>query len=135
MQVDTEPFLINTVDFDGKKVLIQPNAADKGKGKEVIIGDTRKADENDKNYCRKVVAERTPDGGETSKVTITTFNAGGRRKQETRRRHLFCTSRTVRRTDADGLGHRRTVQIIPVDSPATPRNHDDHVPSNHDDQK
>jgi hypothetical protein len=26
-----------------------------------------------------VVAERTPDGGETLKVTITTSNAGGRR--------------------------------------------------------
>jgi hypothetical protein len=39
MQVDTEPFPINVIEFDGKKVLIGPSAADKGKGKEVIIGD------------------------------------------------------------------------------------------------
>ena len=115
--------------------MIRPSMAHKGKGKEVIIGDAWKADENNKISCRKVVAKKTPNGGETLKVTITTSNAGGRRKQGTRCVHLFCASWTVRRTDADGLGHRRTVQIIPVDSPATPRNHDDHVPSNHDDQK
>jgi hypothetical protein len=74
--VDTKPFPINTIDFDGKKVLIQPNATDKGKGKEVITDDVQKADENDKNSRRKVVAERTPDGGETSKVTTTSSNAG-----------------------------------------------------------
>jgi hypothetical protein len=79
MQVDTEPFPINMINFDGNKVLIQPNTAGKGKGNEVIFDDARKADENNKNSCRRVVAERTPDGGETLKVTITTSNAGGRR--------------------------------------------------------
>jgi hypothetical protein len=68
---------INIVDFDGKEVLIWPSVANKGKGKEVIIGNARKVDENNKNPCRKVVAERTPDRGETLKVTITTSNAGG----------------------------------------------------------
>jgi hypothetical protein len=45
------------IDFDGKKVLIRPSAAGMGKGKEVIIGDARKADENNKNSGRKVVVE------------------------------------------------------------------------------
>jgi hypothetical protein len=61
--------------------LIRPSATDKGKGKEVFIGDTRKADENNKNSCRKVVAERTPDGGETLKVTMTTFNVRGQARE------------------------------------------------------
>jgi hypothetical protein len=52
-----EPFPINMINFDGKKVLIRPSAADKGKGKEVIIDDARVADENNKNSCRKVLAE------------------------------------------------------------------------------
>jgi hypothetical protein len=39
MQVDTEPFPVNVIDFKGKKVLIRPGMADKGKGKEVIIDD------------------------------------------------------------------------------------------------
>jgi hypothetical protein len=54
-----------------KKVLIRPSTADKGKDKEVIIGNARKADGNNQISCRKVVAEKTPDGGETLKVTIT----------------------------------------------------------------
>jgi hypothetical protein len=33
MQVDMEPFLINMINFDVKKVLIRPSASDKGKGK------------------------------------------------------------------------------------------------------
>jgi hypothetical protein len=63
MQVDTEPFPMNVIDFEGKKVLIWPSMADKGKGKEVIIDDARKTDENNKISCRKVVAEKTSDGG------------------------------------------------------------------------
>ena len=73
MQVDTEP----VIDFEGKKDLIRPGMADKGKGKEVIIGDARKADDNNKISYRKVVAEKTPNGGETLKVTTTTSNTGG----------------------------------------------------------
>jgi hypothetical protein len=33
MQVDTEPLPMNVIDFEGKKVLIRPSMADKGKGK------------------------------------------------------------------------------------------------------
>jgi hypothetical protein len=76
-QVDIEPFPMNMIDFEGKKVLIRPSTADKEKGKEVIIGNTQKADESNKISCRKMVAEKTPDGGETLKVTITTPDAGG----------------------------------------------------------
>jgi hypothetical protein len=77
MQVDTEPFPVNVIDFEGKRVLIRPSAADKGKDKEIIIGNAREADGNNKISCRKVVAEKTPDGGETLKVTITTSGTGG----------------------------------------------------------
>jgi hypothetical protein len=43
MQVDTEPFLVNVIDFEGKKALIRPSMAGKGKGKEVIIDDARES--------------------------------------------------------------------------------------------
>jgi hypothetical protein len=33
MQVDTEPFPMNMIDFEGKKVLVRPNTADKAKAK------------------------------------------------------------------------------------------------------
>jgi hypothetical protein len=77
MQVDTEPFPMNMIDFEGKRVLIWPNTVDKGKDKKIIIDNAREADGNHKISCRKVVAEKTPDGGETLKVTITTSSAGG----------------------------------------------------------
>ena len=57
--------------------LIRPSTADKGKGKEIIIGDAREANGNNKISCRKVVAEKNPNGGETLKVTITTSGTGG----------------------------------------------------------
>jgi hypothetical protein len=68
---------MNMIDFKGKRVLIRPSTADKGKDKKVIIDNAREADGNNKISCRKVVAEKTPDGGETLKVTITTSGSGG----------------------------------------------------------
>ena len=69
---------MNMIDFEGKKVLVRPNTVDKGKGKEIVIDNAREADENHKISCRKVVAEKTPDGGETLKVTITPPALGGK---------------------------------------------------------
>jgi hypothetical protein len=68
---------MNMIDFEGKKVLVRPSTADKGKGKEIVIGNAREADENHKISCRKVVAEKTPDGGGTLTVTIMAYGAGG----------------------------------------------------------
>jgi hypothetical protein len=53
MQVDTEPFPMNMIDFEGKKVLVRPNTADKGKGKEIVIDNAREADENHKFLAGK----------------------------------------------------------------------------------
>jgi hypothetical protein len=103
-----EPFPINMINFDGKKVLVWPLAADKDKGKEIIIDDAREADENVKISCRKVLTEKTMDGGEILKISITTSNAGGQARAP-----VLCTT----------------------DSPATPRSSDNHVPSNLDDHK
>jgi hypothetical protein len=50
---------------------------DKGKGKEIIVGDTQEANENTKISCGKVMTEKTTDGGETLKITITTSNTRG----------------------------------------------------------
>jgi hypothetical protein len=99
MQVDTEPFPMNMIDFEGKRVLIRPSTADKGKDKEIIIGNIREADGNHKISYRKVVAEKTPDGGETLKVTITTSGTGGKRIP--RSRSPCCASWTGRPTDVD----------------------------------
>jgi hypothetical protein len=90
MQVDTEPFPMNMIDFEGKRVLVRPNIADKGKDKDIIIGNAKVADGNHKFSCRKVVAEETPDGGETLKVTITTSGARGQRRPRGKSRSPCC---------------------------------------------
>jgi hypothetical protein len=41
MQVDTHPFPINTIEPTSKKVLVRPEVVDKGKGKNIVIGDPR----------------------------------------------------------------------------------------------
>jgi hypothetical protein len=66
------------MDFDDKKFLFWANVVDKEKGKSIIIGDHQAPDENMKNCCRKVVAEKTPDGKETLKITIKSNNARGK---------------------------------------------------------
>jgi hypothetical protein len=40
MKLDKDPFLanMNTVELDGKKVLVRPSQAESTKGKEVVIG-------------------------------------------------------------------------------------------------
>jgi hypothetical protein len=108
IQVDTEPFPMNMIDIEGKKVLVRPNTADKGKGKEIVIGNAREVDENHKISCRKVVAEKTPDGGETLMVTITTSDTGGQARTK--------EQEPVLRT-ADGLTHRRGRSGTPPDGP------------------
>jgi hypothetical protein len=99
---------MNMIDFNGKKVLIWPSTADKGKDKEVIIGNAWEADANNKISCRKVVAEKTPDGGETLKVTITT--SGTRRQAQTRRHAREPILRI-----ADGLVPRRGRSVTSPD--------------------
>jgi hypothetical protein len=101
---------MNMIDFEGKRVLIWPSTADKEKGKEIIIGNTREADERNKVSCRKVVAEKTPDGGETLKVTITTSGTGGQAQTRGQAQEpVLCIS--------DGPTHRRRRSGTTPDGP------------------
>jgi hypothetical protein len=77
MQVDKAPFSINTMDLQQPKVLVRPHQAEATKGKNVVIGEA-KPDLRGKEPARKVVYEKTPDGKETFKVTM---SASGHRGQ------------------------------------------------------
>jgi hypothetical protein len=37
MQVDTPPFPVNTIELTCKKLLVRPEMADKGKGKDIVL--------------------------------------------------------------------------------------------------
>jgi hypothetical protein len=128
MQVDTEPFPVNVIDFEGKRVLIRPGTADKGKDKEIIIGDTQEADGNNKISYRKVVAKKNPNGGETLKVTITTSDIGG--QAQTKRR----AQEPVLRITND-LTTRCGWSGTTPDGPTILKARNVRVPLSHDDQR
>ena len=118
---------MNMIDFEGKRVLIRPSTADEGKNKEIIIN-AREANENHNISYRKVVAEKTPDGGETLKVTITTSGTG--EQAHTKGQEQEPVLRIL-----DGPTPRRGRSEASPDGPATLRTRNDHVHSNHDDQR
>jgi hypothetical protein len=76
MQVDKAPFPINTMDLQQPKVLVRPHQAEATKGENVVIG-VAKPDLRGKELVRKVEYEKTPDGKETFKVTVSASGHGG----------------------------------------------------------
>jgi hypothetical protein len=52
-QVDTQPFPINIIELARKRVLIRPKVANKGKSKNIIIGDPRTSNISQGGIVRK----------------------------------------------------------------------------------
>jgi hypothetical protein len=77
MQVDKTPFPINTMYLQQPKVLVRPHQVEATKGKNVVIGEA-KPDLRGKELVRKVEYEKTPDGKETFKVTVSASGHGGK---------------------------------------------------------
>ena len=77
MQVGEALFPLHTIDLNNAKVLIWPEQAEEAKGKNVIIGEERPKNVNDKILAREVVLEKTPDGKETLKITLKASRSGG----------------------------------------------------------
>jgi hypothetical protein len=68
MQVDTQPFPVNTIEPTSKKVLVRLKMADKGKGKSNVLGDPRTS-----NISQGGIARKAPD-----KKTNKSEGTGGR---------------------------------------------------------
>jgi hypothetical protein len=66
MQVDTQPFPVNTIELTCKKVLVRPEMADKGKGKGIVISNPRMSDISQKEIARKASDEGR--GGRPTRV-------------------------------------------------------------------
>ena len=77
MQVDTQPFPMNTMDLEGKKMLIRPNIAESANKNNIVIGEPRKNDESNKVLGRQVVLDKQPGGKEVIKITIKNPTLGG----------------------------------------------------------
>jgi hypothetical protein len=63
MQVDTQPFPINTIDVVCENVLVRPEMADKSKNKDIIIGDPRTSNISQKEVARKALDHKTNKSG------------------------------------------------------------------------
>ena len=70
MQVDKQPFPMNTMDLEGRKMLIRPDIAESANKANVVVGESRKSNDGNKSSGRLVVLDKQPGGGETIKITI-----------------------------------------------------------------
>jgi hypothetical protein len=77
MQVDKNPFLVNTIDLQNSKVLIRSEQTEAAKGKNMVIGENRTITADEKILSREVVIEKTTDGKESLKITIKAPTLGG----------------------------------------------------------
>ena len=77
MQIDKAPFPVHTLELNNPKVLIRPEQAKGAKGKNVVIGDPRPMNANEKILAREVIKEKTDDGKDTLKITIRNPRLGG----------------------------------------------------------
>ena len=58
MQVDKQPFPMNTMDLEGKKMLIRPDIAESANKSNVVIGESRKENDGGKTSSRQVVLKK-----------------------------------------------------------------------------
>ena len=71
MQVDKTPFPVHT---------LEPDQAEGAKEKNVVIGDPRPMNGNDKILAREVVVQKTPDGKSMLKITVNAPKPRGARR-------------------------------------------------------
>jgi hypothetical protein len=76
MQVDKQPFPINTMELQQPKVMVRPHQAQATKGKNVMVGEAN-PDLRGKELTREVTYEKTPGGRETFKITVKASGHGG----------------------------------------------------------
>jgi hypothetical protein len=76
MQVDKQPFPINTMELQQPMILVQSHQAKATKGNNVMVWES-KADLRGKELTREVAYEKTPNGRETFKITVKAYGHGG----------------------------------------------------------
>jgi hypothetical protein len=97
----TQPFHVNTIEPSSKRVLFRPEVADKGKSKNIVIGDPRTS-----NIAQEEIDRKAPD-----RKTNKSGGARGRLNQAAEQSSLR----------ADDLVLMRTVWLTQPDSPPLAR--------------
>ena len=76
--MDKTSFPVHTLELNNPKVLLQLEQAKGAQEKNVVIGDPRPMNANDKILAREVVAEKTPDGKPTLRIFVNAPKPGGK---------------------------------------------------------
>ena len=99
---DKASFPVHTIDLNNVKVLIRPEQAEGAKGKNIIIGEPRPKNINDKIQAREVTMEKTPDGKESLKITVKASIPGGQESSSRDTRRPAAQARPVRPVASTG---------------------------------
>ena len=68
---------MNTMDLEGKRMLIRPDIAELANKHNAIIGESRRSKDGSKVSERQVVLDKQSSGGEVIKITIKNPTLGG----------------------------------------------------------
>jgi hypothetical protein len=77
MQIDKQPFPMNTLELQGKKMLIRLEMARSANKNNVVVGEPRNNDASNKVLGKEIVLGKQPSGKETLKITIKNPALGG----------------------------------------------------------
>ena len=106
MKVDKTPFPVHTnthtIDLSNAKVLLRPEQAEGAEGKNVVFGETRPKNVNDKILAREVVLEKAPDGKELIKITVKAQVPGGQESSSATASRPAVQDRPVRSVSPTG---------------------------------
>jgi hypothetical protein len=80
MAIDVQPFPMNALDLEGKKVLLQPDAVETANKSNVVVREPRNNEGNSKPPGRRVTISRQPGGEEVIKITVSNTALGGQRQ-------------------------------------------------------
>ena len=104
---DKASFPVHTIDLDNVKILIRPEQAEGAKGKNIIIGEPRPKNINDKIRAREVTTEKTPDGKESLKITVKASRPRGQESSSQDTSRPAAQARPVRPVTSTGQTQSR----------------------------
>ena len=95
MQIDKQPFPMNNLDLQGKKMLIRPEVAKSANKDNVVVGEPRNIKESEKVSGREIILGKQPNGKETLKITVKNPSLGGGNRKCKEKFMRSSSSRTV----------------------------------------
>jgi hypothetical protein len=117
MQIDKQPFPMNTLELQGKKMLIRPEMAESANKNNVVAGEPRNSDASNKVSGREIVLGKQPVGKETLKITIKILHPGGNHKSK--RRFVPSSSSLIAQRLASGRLMRSGLSAKRLSQPST----------------